>query len=54
METQSNIKVNSYVVQMGSFELKTKLGYVELFLDDCWKYYDPQIDKVLEIIINKF
>lgn len=39
---------------MASFELKTKLGYVEVFWDDCWKYNDSQIDKVLEIIYNKF
>ncbi|CAD8188609.1 unnamed protein product [Paramecium octaurelia] len=54
IETQPNRKVNLCIGQMASFELKTKLGYVEVFWDDCWKYSEPQIDKVLELIINKF
>ncbi|CAD8198156.1 unnamed protein product [Paramecium octaurelia] len=54
IETQTKRQSNSYIGQMASFELKTKLGYVEVFWDDCWKYCDSNIDKVLEIINNKF
>ncbi|CAD8193169.1 unnamed protein product [Paramecium pentaurelia] len=54
IETQTKRPLNSYIGQMASFELKTKLGYVEVFWDDCWKYNDSHIDKVLEIINNKF
>ncbi|CAK94554.1 unnamed protein product (macronuclear) [Paramecium tetraurelia] len=54
IETQPKRQSNSYIGQMASFELKTKLGYVEVFWDDCWKYCDSNIDKVLEIINNKF
>lgn len=39
---------------MASFELKTKLGYLEVFWDNCWKYMESDIEKVIEIVNERF
>ncbi|CAD8118222.1 unnamed protein product [Paramecium sonneborni] len=39
---------------IASFELKTKLGFVQVFWDDCWKYYESDIEKLIQIVNDKF
>ncbi|CAD8184357.1 unnamed protein product [Paramecium octaurelia] len=43
-----------FIGNIASFELKTKLGFVQVFWDDCWKYYQSDIEKLIEIVNDNF
>ncbi|CAD8084910.1 unnamed protein product [Paramecium primaurelia] len=47
-------KTKHIIGNIASFELKTKLGFVQVFWDDCWKYYQSDIEKLIQIVNDKF
>ncbi|CAD8110984.1 unnamed protein product [Paramecium primaurelia] len=47
-------KTKNLIGNIASFELKTNLGFVQVFWDDCWKYYQSDIEKLIQVINDKF
>ncbi|CAK57875.1 unnamed protein product (macronuclear) [Paramecium tetraurelia] len=47
-------KTKHFIGNIASFELKTKLGFVQVFWDDCWKYYQSDIEKLIQIVNDNF